>query len=161
MFKSRVLQLWQKQPSFKTEAFTLMLWVSPRFFQCLSSRSAGSWVWQHKSSPENTLNPFCCFSLCQAAMLSWEPHLLTQALTQLVSSLSNSVSQKLSSSCSLQKEELAGWHPNHTQCPTGDPEVRDVVLRRELSQDLEKPSELSLGEELEQWEQKRSLSQRR
>ncbi|XP_039237647.1 kinesin-like protein KIF7 isoform X3 [Pipra filicauda] len=58
------------------------------------------------------------------------------------------------------EEELAGWHPNHTQCLTGDPEVRDVVLRRELSQDSEKPSELSSGEEVE-WEQKRSLSQRR
>lgn len=56
MFKSRVLQLWQKQPSFKTEAFTLMLWVSPIFVQCLSSSSTGSWVWQHTSSPENTLN---------------------------------------------------------------------------------------------------------
>ncbi|XP_051652902.1 kinesin-like protein KIF7 isoform X2 [Manacus candei] len=58
------------------------------------------------------------------------------------------------------EEELAGWHPNHTQCLTGDPEVRDVVLRRELSQDSERPSELSSGEEVE-WEQKRSLSQRR
>ncbi|XP_031979345.1 kinesin-like protein KIF7 isoform X2 [Corvus moneduloides] len=69
--------------------------------------------------------------------------------------------KKLSSSSSLQKEEPAGWQPNHTQCLTGDPEVRDVVLQRELSQDLEKPSELSSGEELEEWEQKRSLSQRR
>ncbi|XP_066052505.1 kinesin-like protein KIF7 isoform X3 [Chamaea fasciata] len=69
--------------------------------------------------------------------------------------------KKLSSNCSLQKEELAGWHPHHAQCPTGDPEVRDVVLRRELSQDSEKPSELSSGEEMEEWEQKRSLSQRR
>ncbi|XP_039413475.1 LOW QUALITY PROTEIN: kinesin-like protein KIF7 [Corvus cornix cornix] len=69
--------------------------------------------------------------------------------------------KKLSSSSSLQKEEPAGWQPNHTQCLTGDPEVRDVVLRRELSQDLEKPSELSSGEELEEWERKRSLSQRR
>ncbi|XP_027500349.1 kinesin-like protein KIF7 [Corapipo altera] len=58
------------------------------------------------------------------------------------------------------EEELAGWHQNHTQCLTGDPEVRDVVLRRELSQDSEKPSELSSGEEVE-WERKRSLSQRR
>lgn len=74
--------------------------------------------------------------------------------------LSNSVPQKLSSN-SLQKEEPAGWHPNHAQRPTGDPEVRDVVLRRELSQDSEKPSELSSGEELEEWERKRSLSQRR
>ncbi|XP_041325220.1 kinesin-like protein KIF7 isoform X2 [Pyrgilauda ruficollis] len=66
--------------------------------------------------------------------------------------------KKLSSS-SLQKEELAGWHPNHAQHPTGDPEVREVVLRRELSQDSEKPSELSSGEEVEEWEQKQSLSQ--
>nr|XP_054498115.1 kinesin-like protein KIF7 [Agelaius phoeniceus] len=67
--------------------------------------------------------------------------------------------KKLSSSSSLQKEELAGWHPNHAQHPTSDPEVREVVLRRELSQDSEKPSELSSGEEMEEWEQKRSLSQ--
>ncbi|XP_059714512.1 kinesin-like protein KIF7 [Haemorhous mexicanus] len=67
--------------------------------------------------------------------------------------------KKLSSSSSLQKEELAGWHPNHTQHPSGDPEVREVVLRRELIQDSEKPSELSSGEEMEEWEQKQSLSQ--
>ncbi|XP_058703234.1 kinesin-like protein KIF7 isoform X3 [Poecile atricapillus] len=59
------------------------------------------------------------------------------------------------------KEEPAGWHPDHAQCPTGDPEIRDVVLRRELSQDSEKPSDLSSGEEMEEWERKRSLSQRR
>uniref|UniRef100_H0ZCQ2 Kinesin family member 7 n=1 Tax=Taeniopygia guttata TaxID=59729 RepID=H0ZCQ2_TAEGU len=46
-------------------------------------------------------------------------------------------------------------HPNHTQRPTGDPEV---LLRRELSQDSEKPSELSSGEEMEEWERKQSLS---
>ncbi|XP_064525055.1 kinesin-like protein KIF7 isoform X1 [Pseudopipra pipra] len=68
--------------------------------------------------------------------------------------------KQLNSNFSFQEEELAGWHPNHTQCLTGDPEVRDVVLRRELSQDSEKPSALSSGEEVE-WEQKRSLSQRR
>ncbi|XP_068059843.1 kinesin-like protein KIF7 [Anomalospiza imberbis] len=67
--------------------------------------------------------------------------------------------KKLSSSSSLQKEELAGWRPNHTQHPTGDPEVREVVLRRELSQDSEKPSELSSGEEMEEWERRQSLSQ--
>ncbi|XP_053844711.1 kinesin-like protein KIF7 isoform X2 [Vidua macroura] len=50
-------------------------------------------------------------------------------------------------------------HPNHTQHLTGDPEVREVMLRRELSQDSEKPSELSSGEEMEEWEQKQSLSQ--
>ncbi|XP_038003103.1 kinesin-like protein KIF7 isoform X2 [Motacilla alba alba] len=66
--------------------------------------------------------------------------------------------KKLSSS-SLQKEELAGWHLNHAQHPAADAEVRDVVLRRELNQDSEKPSELSSGEEMEEWEQKRSLSQ--
>lgn len=161
MFKSRILQLWQKQPSFKTEAFAFMLCVSLRFVQCLSSRSTGSWVWQHSGSPKNTLNPFCCFSLCLAVMLSWEVLFLTLALTQLVSSLSNSVPQKPSSSSSLQKEELAGWHSNHAQCSTGNSEVRDVVLRRELSQDSEKPAELSSGEEMEEWERKRSLSQRR
>lgn len=94
-------------------------------------------------------------------MLSWEPLFLKLALTQLVSSLSNSVPQKLSSNSSLQEEEPSGWHPHHAQCPAGDPEVRDVVLRRELSQDSEKPSELSSGEEMEEWERKRSLSQRR
>ncbi|KAL2300779.1 hypothetical protein Nmel_013669 [Mimus melanotis] len=67
--------------------------------------------------------------------------------------------KKLSSSSSLQKEEPAGWHPNHAQCLSGDPEVKEVVLRRELSQDSEKPSELSSGEEMEEWEQKQSLSQ--
>ncbi|XP_053810993.1 kinesin-like protein KIF7 isoform X2 [Vidua chalybeata] len=50
-------------------------------------------------------------------------------------------------------------HPNHTQHLTGDSEVREVMLRRELSQDSEKPSELSSGEEMEEWEQKQSLSQ--
>ncbi|KAM3663122.1 kinesin-like protein KIF7 [Ammospiza maritima maritima] len=67
--------------------------------------------------------------------------------------------KKLSSSSCLQKEELAGWHPNHTQHPSGDPEAREVGLRRELSQDSEKPSELSSGEEMEEWEEKRPLSQ--
>ncbi|KFV97579.1 Kinesin-like KIF7, partial [Fulmarus glacialis] len=51
--------------------------------------------------------------------------------------------------------------PNHTQCPTGNPEIKAAVLRRELSQDSEKLAELSSGEEEEEWEQKRSLSQRR
>ncbi|XP_063268293.1 kinesin-like protein KIF7 isoform X1 [Prinia subflava] len=69
--------------------------------------------------------------------------------------------KKLSSSSSSQKEEPAGWHPNHAQCLSGDPEVRDVMLRRELSQDSEKPSEVSSGEEMEEWERKWSLSQRR
>ncbi|KFM05697.1 Kinesin-like KIF7, partial [Aptenodytes forsteri] len=60
------------------------------------------------------------------------------------------------------EEDLAGWHLNHAQCPTGNPEIKAVVLRRELSQDSEKPAELSSGEEEEEeWEQKRSLSQRR
>ncbi|XP_064932610.1 kinesin-like protein KIF7 isoform X1 [Columba livia] len=61
---------------------------------------------------------------------------------------------------SFQEEDSASWHPNHTQCPTGNPEMKDAELRRELSQDPEKPAELSSGEE-EEWEQKRSLSQRR
>lgn len=56
---------------------------------------------------------------------------------------------------------MAGWHLSHMQCPTGNPEIRATVLRRELSQDSEKPAELSSGEEEEEWEQKRSLSQRR
>ncbi|XP_055572068.1 kinesin-like protein KIF7 isoform X1 [Falco cherrug] len=67
----------------------------------------------------------------------------------------------LDSDPSFQEEDLASWHLNHAQCLTGNPEVRDTVLRRELSQDLEKPSELSSGEEEEEWEQKRSLLQRR
>ncbi|XP_050165449.1 kinesin-like protein KIF7 isoform X2 [Myiozetetes cayanensis] len=69
--------------------------------------------------------------------------------------------KQLNNNFSFQEEEPAGWHLNHTQCLTGDPEVKDVVLRREFSQDSEKPSELSSGEEVEEWEQKRSLSQRR
>ncbi|KAM4661373.1 kinesin-like protein KIF7 [Amazona ochrocephala] len=60
----------------------------------------------------------------------------------------------------FQEEDPVGWHPNHTQCPAGNPELKDVVLRGELVQDPEKPSELSSGEE-EEWEQKRSLLQRR
>lgn len=36
-----------------------------------------------------------------------------------------------------------------------------MVLRKELNQDSEKPAEVSSGEEEEEWEQKRSLSQRR
>ncbi|KAM6060905.1 kinesin-like protein KIF7 [Theristicus caerulescens] len=63
--------------------------------------------------------------------------------------------------CALEEEDLAGWHLNHTQCPTGSLEIKAAVLRRELSQDSEKPAELSSGEEEEEWEQKRSLSQRR
>lgn len=68
--------------------------------------------------------------------------------------------QQLDSIPSFQEEDPAGWHPNHTQCPTSNPEKKDAELRRELSQDPEKPAELSSGEE-EEWEQKRSLSQRR
>ncbi|XP_033922034.1 LOW QUALITY PROTEIN: kinesin-like protein KIF7, partial [Melopsittacus undulatus] len=64
--------------------------------------------------------------------------------------------KQLDSKLSLQEEELVGSHPNHTQCPAGNPELKDV-LRRELGQDPQKPSELSSGEEEEEWEQKRSL----
>ncbi|KAM6388054.1 kinesin-like protein KIF7 isoform 1-T1 [Pluvialis apricaria] len=60
-----------------------------------------------------------------------------------------------------QGEDLEGWHLNHAQCPAGKPEIKATVLRKELSQDSEKPAELSSGEEEEEWEQKRSLSQRR
>ncbi|XP_071424706.1 kinesin-like protein KIF7 isoform X2 [Pithys albifrons albifrons] len=69
--------------------------------------------------------------------------------------------KQLNSNLSFQEQEPAGWHTNHTQGLTGDPEVGDVVLRRELSQGSEKPSELSSGEEVEEWEWKRYLSQRR
>ncbi|KAJ7409417.1 Kinesin-like protein KIF7 [Willisornis vidua] len=69
--------------------------------------------------------------------------------------------KQLNSNLSFQEQEPAGWHMNHTQGVTGDPEVGDVVLRRELSQGSEKPSELSSGEEVEEWERKRYLSQRR
>ncbi|XP_075016014.1 kinesin-like protein KIF7 [Calonectris borealis] len=69
--------------------------------------------------------------------------------------------KQLDSNPSFQEEDLAGWQLNHTQCPTGNPEIKAAVLRRELSQDSEKPAELSSGEEEEEWEQKRSLSQRR
>ncbi|KAM6257350.1 kinesin-like protein KIF7 isoform 4-T4 [Porphyrio hochstetteri] len=58
------------------------------------------------------------------------------------------------------EEELAGRPLTHVQCPTGSAEIKAMVLRRELSQGLEKPAELSSGEE-EEWEQKRSLSQHR
>lgn len=80
---------------------------------------------------------------------------------QHTSSLFDSLPQQLDSNPSFQEEDLAGWHLNHTQCPTSNPEIKAVVLRRELSQDSEKLAELSLGEEEEEWEQKRSLSQRR
>ncbi|XP_053934089.1 kinesin-like protein KIF7 isoform X1 [Cuculus canorus] len=67
--------------------------------------------------------------------------------------------KQLDSNSSFQEEDLAGWHLNHMQCTTGNPEVKDTVPSRELSQDSEKPSELSSDEE--EWEQKRSLSLRR
>jgi len=61
----------------------------------------------------------------------------------------------------MQEEGLAGWHLNHAQCPTGNPEIKATALRRELSRDSEKLAELSSGEEEQEWEQKRSLSRRR
>lgn len=85
---------------------------------------------------------------------------LTPALTQRVPSLFDPLPQQLDSSPSFQEEDPAGWHPNRTQCLTGNPEMKDAVLRRELSQDPEKLAELSSGEE-DEWERKRSLSQRR
>ncbi|XP_067999517.1 kinesin-like protein KIF7 isoform X2 [Melanerpes formicivorus] len=71
--------------------------------------------------------------------------------------------KQLDSNHSFQEEDLTGWRLNHMHCSTGNPEIKAVVLRRELSQDLEKPAELSSGEEEEEEEldQKRSLSQRR
>ncbi|XP_059679824.1 kinesin-like protein KIF7 [Gavia stellata] len=69
--------------------------------------------------------------------------------------------KQLDSSPSFQEEDLAGWHLNHMQCLTSNPEIKAAVLRRELSQDSGKLAELSSGEEEEEWEQKRSLSQRR
>ncbi|XP_074956670.1 kinesin-like protein KIF7 isoform X3 [Phalacrocorax aristotelis] len=69
--------------------------------------------------------------------------------------------RKLSSNPSSQEEDLAGWHLNHMECLTSNPEIKATVFRRERSQDSEKPAELSSGEEEEEWEQKRSLSQRR
>ncbi|XP_047927956.2 kinesin-like protein KIF7 isoform X1 [Anser cygnoides] len=68
--------------------------------------------------------------------------------------------RKLESNPSFQDEDLAGCHPNHTQRPPSNAEVKDTVLRRELSQDAEKLAELS-SEEEEEWEQKQSLCQRR
>ncbi|KAM9532841.1 kinesin-like protein KIF7 isoform 2-T2 [Guaruba guarouba] len=68
--------------------------------------------------------------------------------------------RKLDIKPSFQEEDPVGWHPNHTQCPAGNPELKDMVPRRELVQDPEKPSELSSGKE-EEWEQKLSLLQRR
>ncbi|XP_064014187.1 kinesin-like protein KIF7 isoform X3 [Pogoniulus pusillus] len=69
--------------------------------------------------------------------------------------------RKLDSNHSFQEEDLTGQHLNHMQCSSGNPQIKAVVLRRELSQDVEKPAELSSGEEEEEWEEKRSLSQRR
>lgn len=77
-----------------------------------------------------------------------------------ISSLSDSLPQQLDSNPSFQDEDLAGCHPNHTQRPPSSAEVKDTVLRRELSQDSEKLAELS-SEEEEEWEQKQSLCQRR
>ncbi|XP_068552501.1 kinesin-like protein KIF7 [Anas acuta] len=68
--------------------------------------------------------------------------------------------RKLDSNPSFQDEDLAGCHPNHTQRLPSSAEVKDTVLRRELSQDSEKLAELS-SEEEEEWEQKQSLCQRR
>ncbi|KFV84613.1 Kinesin-like KIF7, partial [Struthio camelus australis] len=58
------------------------------------------------------------------------------------------------------EEDLAVCHLSSVQCLNGNPEIKDVVLRREFSQDSEKLAELS-SEEEEEWEQKRSLYQRR
>lgn len=80
---------------------------------------------------------------------------------QHVSSLSDSLPQQLDSNPSFQEDNLAGWHLNHAQGPASNPEIKAVVLRKELSQNSEKLAELSSGEEEEEWEQKRSLSQRR
>uniref|UniRef100_A0A8C3PZC3 Kinesin family member 7 n=1 Tax=Chrysolophus pictus TaxID=9089 RepID=A0A8C3PZC3_CHRPC len=63
--------------------------------------------------------------------------------------------QKLNSSSSL-KEDSAGCHPN---LPSSA-ELRDTALQREHNQGLEKAAELS-SEEDEEWEQRRSLYQRR
>ncbi|XP_062439919.1 kinesin-like protein KIF7 isoform X3 [Rhea pennata] len=68
--------------------------------------------------------------------------------------------RKLDSNPSCQEEDLAVCHPSPVQCLTGSPEIKDVVLRREFSQDSEKLAQLS-SEEEEEWEQKRSLYQRR
>ncbi|XP_051484465.1 kinesin-like protein KIF7 isoform X2 [Apus apus] len=69
--------------------------------------------------------------------------------------------RKLGRSSSFQQEDTAGSHLEHAQSSTSKAEIKDAVLRRELSQDSEKPAELSSGEEEEEWEEKRSLSQRR
>ncbi|XP_064373319.1 kinesin-like protein KIF7 isoform X3 [Dromaius novaehollandiae] len=58
------------------------------------------------------------------------------------------------------EEDLAACHPSPVQCLTGNPEIKDVVLSREFSQDSEKLAQLS-SEEEEEWEQKRSLYRRR
>ncbi|XP_051484464.1 kinesin-like protein KIF7 isoform X1 [Apus apus] len=69
--------------------------------------------------------------------------------------------KQLGRSSSFQQEDTAGSHLEHAQSSTSKAEIKDAVLRRELSQDSEKPAELSSGEEEEEWEEKRSLSQRR
>lgn len=75
--------------------------------------------------------------------------------------LPSSLPQQLDSNPSSIQEDLEGWHLNHTQRPSGNPDIKATVTRRELSQDSEKPAELSSGEEEEEWEQKHSLSQYR
>ncbi|KAM8804692.1 kinesin-like protein KIF7 [Eudromia elegans] len=68
--------------------------------------------------------------------------------------------KQLDSNASCQEEDPAACHPKPMQCPSGNPEMKDAVLRREVSQDPEKLAQLS-SEEEEEWEQKRSLYQRR
>lgn len=76
--------------------------------------------------------------------------------------LTSSLPQQLDSNPSSIQEDLEGWHLNHIQRPSGNPDIKATVTRREPSQDLEKPAELSSGEEEEEeWEQKQSLSQYR
>ncbi|XP_067161584.1 kinesin-like protein KIF7 [Apteryx mantelli] len=68
--------------------------------------------------------------------------------------------KQLDSNPSCQEEDLAVCCPSPVQHLTGNPEIKDVVLRREFSQASENLAQLS-SEEEEEWEQKRSLYRRR
>ncbi|XP_015728540.1 kinesin-like protein KIF7 isoform X2 [Coturnix japonica] len=87
-----------------------------------------------------------------APLVATQPHGLSRIPTE---QSGKGLCQKLNSSPSL-KADTASCKPN---LPSGA-ELRDTALRREHSQGLEKAAELS-SEEDEEWEQKRSLYQRR
>ncbi|XP_031443586.1 kinesin-like protein KIF7 isoform X1 [Phasianus colchicus] len=88
-----------------------------------------------------------------APLAATQPHGLSSIPTER--SRKGHCQKQLNSSSSL-KEDSAGCHPN---LPSSA-ELRDTALQREHNQGLEKAVELS-SEEDEEWEQRRSLYQRR